>query len=233
MLVIEDLHITYGHIRAVQGLNLTVQEGEVVIMVGANGAGKTSTLQAISGLVRPAAGIVMFAGERLDHLGPHAIVRRGISQVLEGRQIFPRMSVLENLQMGAYVRSDQEGIHTDLERVWTLFPWLKQRQDQAAGTLSGGEQQMLAIGRSLMSRPRCLLLDEPSMGLAPRVIQEILGVLRELNRHGITILLAEQNARIGFSVAHRGYVMETGKIVLEGTGAELVNNPIVQQAYLG
>ena len=225
--------MTYGAITAVRGASLRVADGEVVVLAGANGAGKTSTLQAISGLVRPSGGRLTFRGERIERLAADGIVRLGIAQVLEGRQLFPRMTVLENLQMGAYLRSDSDGVRSDLERAWSLFPALLPRRDQLAGTLSGGEQQMVAIARALMARPRLLLLDEPSMGLAPLVIREILRVLGELNRGGMTILLAEQNARIGFSVAQRGYVMETGNVVLEGTAQELMDNPIVQHAYLG
>ncbi len=231
---IVNLHVYYGFIHALKGISLTVQEGEIVTLIGANGAGKTTTLRTISGLLKPADGDVIFNGESLLQYKPHEIVMKGIIHVPEGRRVFARMTVQENLEMGAYVREDKDGIQEDLDRVFQLFPRLKERRSQLAGTLSGGEQQMLAIGRALMSRPRVLLMDEPSMGLAPVLIEEIFDTIKELNeKQNLTILLVEQNAHMALQIAHRGYVIETGMITLTGTADELAANPDVQKAYLG
>ncbi len=234
LLEIRDLHVYYGFIHALKGISFEVGEGEIVTLIGANGAGKTTTLKTISGLLRPKAGDVIFNGESLLKYRPHQIVAKGIIHVPEGRRVFARMSVFENLEMGAYTRTDKEGIEEDLERVFELFPRLKERRNQLAGTLSGGEQQMLAIGRALMSRPRVLLMDEPSMGLAPVLVEEIFDTIQELNRtQNLTILLVEQNAHMALQIAHRGYVLETGQISVAGTAQELRENPEVQKAYLG
>ena len=233
MLDLADVHTYYGNIRALRGLSLSVERGEIVTLIGANGAGKTTTLRTILGLVRPRRGSVSFNGTRLDAMSTDRIVRLGIAQSPEGRHIFPRMSVLENLELGAFVRSDRDGIAPDLERVFALFPRLAERITQVAGTLSGGEQQMLAIGRALMANPRLLLLDEPSMGLAPVLVEQIFDTIRDINRQGMTILLVEQNAAMALSIAHRGYVLETGTMALTGTAAELADNPEVRRAYLG
>jgi len=233
MLEIRDLHTYYGNIHALKGISLRVDEGEIVTLIGSNGAGKTTTLNTVSGILQPRRGEIWLQGERIDHLPPHEIVKRGISQAPEGRKIFNRLTVQENLEMGAYTRKDDDGIRRDMERVFQIFPRLKERRRQVGGTLSGGEQQMLAIGRALMARPRVLLLDEPSMGLAPLLVEEIFKVIREINEQGTSILLVEQNARMALSVAHRGYVLETGRIVLEGKAQELSNNPQVIAAYLG
>lgn len=232
LLDVNDLHVYYGHIHALKGVALRVDHGEIVTLIGANGAGKSTTLKAISGLLRPRQGHVVLTGEDLGFLEPHEIVARGIVQVPEGRRVFNRLTVRENLNMGAYARSGG-GISRDLERVFALFPRLKERQHQVAGTLSGGEQQMLAIGRALMAAPRLLLLDEPSMGLAPVLVEQIFETILNINRQGTTILLVEQNAAMALSIAHRGYVLETGAIVLSGSAAELQENPEVRRAYLG
>jgi len=226
------VHVAYGEIPALKGVAMEVRAGEIVALLGNNGAGKTTTLRTISGLLAPSRGTLTLEGEPLDGVPAHVIVRRGIAHVPEGRRIFNRLTVRENLTMGAYTRSDA-GVAGDLERVLTLFPRLDERITQIAGTLSGGEQQMLAIGRALMARPRLLLLDEPSMGLAPVVVEQIFDTVRDINRHGTTILLVEQNAAMALSVAQRGYVIETGSIVLSGTAAELADNPEVRRAYLG
>jgi branched-chain amino acid transport system ATP-binding protein len=233
MLEVRDLCVRYGAIEAVRGVSLTVDEGEIVTLIGGNGAGKTTTLKAISGVLSPAAGGVFFEGESLDRLGPHEVVRRGICQTPEGRRIFPRLSVRENLEMGAYARRDPAGVAADFERVFALFPVLSQRLGQAGGTLSGGEQQMLAIGRALMAAPKLLLLDEPSMGLAPRLVDTIFEIIREINAQGTPILLVEQNAQMALASAHRGYVLESGEVVLEGEASSLVGNDEVRKAYLG
>lgn len=233
LLVLEDVHVSYGAIRAVKGINLVVGEGEVVTLIGANGAGKSTTLRAISGIVRAASGRILFQNEDLTRVPPHEIVRRGIAQVPEGRRVFANLTVLENLEMGAFTRKDKKGIKSDLERVLTRFPRLQERRRQVAGTLSGGEQQMLAIGRALMARPRLLLLDEPSMGLAPLLVREIFTIIQEINREGTTVLLVEQNARLALQIAHRAYVLETGRIVLEGPAGELAAREEVKKAYLG
>ncbi|MEK7363502.1 MAG: ABC transporter ATP-binding protein [candidate division NC10 bacterium] len=232
MLEVQDLHVYYGEIHALKGVTLGVGKGEIVALLGNNGAGKTTTLKTLSGLLPARSGSVRLEGETLLGVPPHAIVLRGIAHVPEGRRIFNRLTVLENLEMGAYARAD-DGIGQDLERVFALFPRLKERRTQVAGTLSGGEQQMLAIGRALMAAPRILLLDEPSMGLAPVLVEQIFETIQGINRHGTTILLVEQNAAMALSIAHRGYVLETGAIVLTGTAGDLQENPEVRRAYLG
>jgi branched-chain amino acid transport system ATP-binding protein len=233
LLEIEDLTLLYGRIQALHGISLYVGEGEVVALIGANGAGKTTTMRAISGLRPVASGRIRFAGEDITRLRADRRVTRGISQSPEGRGVFPGMTVQENLDMGAYTRRDTAAIATDLERIFTLFPRLKERRKQAGGTLSGGEQQMVAVGRALMSRPKLLLLDEPSMGLAPMLIQQIFTIITEINEQGTTVLLVEQNAQQALSRAHRAYVLETGRIVKEGTGKDLLKDPSVREAYLG
>ncbi|MEJ3748103.1 ABC transporter ATP-binding protein [Actinomycetes bacterium KLBMP 9797] len=233
LLEIEDLTLRYGRIEALHGISLTVDEGEIVALIGANGAGKTTTMRAVSGLRPVASGSVRFAGEDITGLRADLRVLRGICQAPEGRGIFPGMTVTENLDMGAFTRRDSAGIAADLERVFGLFPRLAERRKQAGGTLSGGEQQMLAVGRALMARPKLLLLDEPSMGLAPMVIQQIFEIITEINQQGTTILLVEQNAQQALSRAHRAYVLETGRIVQEGTGQELLHDSRVRDAYLG
>ena len=233
MLELADVHTYYGNIRALRGLTLSVQRGEIVTLIGANGAGKTTTLRTILGTVRARRGTVTFDGHRLDGLATDRIVRLGIAQSPEGRRIFPRMSVLENLELGAFVRPDRDGIARDLERVFTLFPRLRERVAQKGGTLSGGEQQMLAIGRALMARPGLLLLDEPSMGLSPILVETIFRIVQDINRQGTTILLVEQNARMALRVAHRGYVIQTGRIVLHDSAADLLRSDLVRKTYLG
>ncbi|SCL18849.1 amino acid/amide ABC transporter ATP-binding protein 2, HAAT family [Micromonospora pallida] len=233
LLEIEDLTLAYGRIEALHSVSLHVAEGEVVALIGANGAGKTTTMRGISGLLSAKTGKIRFNGEDITGVRADLRVIRGICQAPEGRGIFPGMTVLENLDMGAYTRKDRAGIAADLDRVLTLFPRLKERRKQAGGTLSGGEQQMLAVGRALMSRPKLLLLDEPSMGLAPMVIRQIFDIVTEINQQGTTILLVEQNAQQALSRAHRGYVLETGRIVKEGTGQDLLHDPAVKEAYLG
>ena len=232
MLSVDALEVAYGEIRALKGVALEVGRGEIVALLGNNGAGKTTTLKTISGLLRPTRGAVMLDGEPLVGVPPHDIVSKGIAHVPEGRRIFNRLTVRENLVMGAYLRRDA-GIAGDLDRVFALFPRLKERAVQVAGTLSGGEQQMLAIGRALMLNPRLLLLDEPSMGLAPVLVEQIFDTIADINRQGTTILLVEQNAAMALSIAHRGYVLETGTIALTGTAAELSDNAEVRRAYLG
>ena len=233
MLEIKDIHTYYGNIHALKGVSLTVKEGEVVTLIGSNGAGKTTTLRTIQGLLRPRQGTILFEGKPLESLSTEAIVRLGISQSPEGRLIFPRMTVQENLEMGAYLRNDTLAIKSDMEKALNLFPRLRERISQKGGTLSGGEQQMLAIGRALMSRPRLLLLDEPSMGLAPMLVSQIFAIIRDINAQGTTILLVEQNARMALSVAHRGYVIQTGEVVVAGTATDLQSNETVRKAYLG
>ncbi len=233
MLKVEDLHARYGTIHALRGVNLEVKEGHIVCLIGANGAGKSSTLMAISGILRAESGRIIFRGEDLAGSPPHAIVRRGISQVPEGRRIFPKLTVLENLEMGAYARTDPEAYPQDLERVFSLFPILGERRPQRGGTLSGGEQQMLAIGRALMARPRLLLMDEPSLGLAPKFVEIIFQVVQSINAQGTTVFLVEQNAHMALSIAAKGYVMEAGRIVLEGDAPSLMDNQDVRRAYLG
>ncbi len=233
MLEVRDVHTYYGNIHALKGVSLTVDAGEIVTLLGANGAGKSTTLNTICGLLKPRQGVIRLEGQEIHALPPHAIVGLGVSQAPEGRRIFSRLTVQENLEMGAFRRDDKAGIRRDMERVFELFPRLKERRRQVGGTLGGGEQQMLAIGRALMAHPRLLLLDEPSMGLAPLLVEEIFCVIRQLNQEGTTILLVEQNALMALSVANRGYVLETGRVALEGTAAELRENPEVQRAYLG
>jgi branched-chain amino acid transport system ATP-binding protein len=232
MLRVEDLDVYYGEIRALKGVALEVGRGEIVALLGNNGAGKTTTLRAVSGLLVPRRGRVALEGSSLVGVPPHDVVLRGIAHVPEGRRIFNRLTVRENLAMGAYLRRD-DGVDADLGRVYSLFPRLEERATQVAGTLSGGEQQMLAIGRALMARPRLLLLDEPSMGLAPVLVEQIFQTIDDINRQGTTILLVEQNASMALSIAHRGYVLETGVVVLSGTAAELADNAEVRRAYLG
>ena len=232
-LVVDGLVARYGRITALAGISLRVESGEIVALIGANGAGKTTTLRAISGFVRPAEGRITFDGRDLAGLAPDRIVRLGIGHAPEGRRLFGRMTVRENLEMGAFVRRDRGAVAADTERVLVTFPRLRERLDQKAGTMSGGEQQMLAIARALMSRPRLLLLDEPSLGLSPVLVQTIFGVIREINATGTTILLIEQNARQALAVAHRGYVLEVGRIAHADTGANLMASPAVQAAYLG
>jgi len=232
VLEVRKLQVSYGEIRALKGVTFRVGEGEVVALLGNNGAGKTTTLRAISGLLAPRDGDVVFEGSSLVGMASHAIVRRGVTHVPEGRRIFNRLSVLENLEMGAFTRSDDE-VRTDIDRVFGIFTRLQERRTQVAGTLSGGEQQMLAIGRALMAKPRLLLLDEPSMGLAPVLVEQIFETVQTINRQGVTILLVEQNAAMALSIAGRGYVLETGGIVLEGSARDLADNPEVRRAYLG
>ena len=233
MLEVTGLRVAYGGIQAVRSITFHVNEGEMVALIGANGAGKTTTLKAIARSLDAAGGDVHFCGEKISRLAPHDIIRRGIALVPEGRGIFPRLTVAENLAMGAYIRDDKAGIADDLARMHTYFPRLKERAGQLAGTLSGGEQQMLAIGRALMSRPRLLLLDEPSMGLAPIMVQKIFEVIRDVAASGMTILLVEQNARLALQASQRGYVMESGEITLNGPAAALLDDPKVRAAYLG
>ncbi|MFG2055915.1 ABC transporter ATP-binding protein [Micromonospora sp. NPDC048930] len=233
LLEIKDLTLLYGRIQALHGISLTVNEGEVVALIGANGAGKTTTMRAISGLRPVASGSIVFDGTDVTRMRADLRVARGIGQAPEGRGVFPGMTVLENLEMGAYTRRDRSGIAEDMKMVMDLFPRLAERRKQAGGTLSGGEQQMLAVGRALMARPRLLLLDEPSMGLAPMLIQQIFEIITRINEQGTTILLVEQNAQQALSRAHRGYVLETGRIVKEGTGRDLLHDPAVKEAYLG
>ena len=233
LLEIDDVSLLYGRIQALHGISLTVDEGEIVALIGANGAGKSTTMRAISGIRPVATGSIKFNGEDITKLRADLRVRRGLCQAPEGRGIFPGMTVLDNLDMGAYTRRDRAGIAQDLDRVLNLFPRLAERRKQAGGTLSGGEQQMLAVGRALMSRPKLLLLDEPSMGLAPMLIQQIFDIITEINEQGTTILLVEQNAQQALARAHRAYVLETGRIVKSGTGAELLHDPAVKEAYLG
>jgi branched-chain amino acid transport system ATP-binding protein len=227
------LEVAYGGIRAVQGVDLTVGRGELVCLIGANGAGKTTTLRALCGMTRPAAGEVRFEGRRIDTLPVHEHVRLGIAHVPEGRGIFARLTVRENLQLGAYQRRDARGVRADLDHVYGLFPRLAERRGQSAGTLSGGEQQMLAIGRALMARPRLLLLDEPSMGLAPLLVKKIFEIIQRISKEGVTLLLVEQNAKLALAISDRAYVLEGGRVSLSGPAAELANNPQVQAAYLG
>lgn len=233
MLEVDNVHAYYGNIHALKGISLTVEEGEIVTLIGANGAGKSTTLIAISGLLTPREGTIALEGKDLRELKAHEVVEHGVAHIPEGRRIFSRLTVQENLDMGAYTRTDRDGIGRDLERVFNLFPRLKERRNQVAGTLSGGEQQMLAIGRGLMTHPRLMLLDEPSMGLAPILVEQIFDTIRELNQQGATILLVEQNARMALSIANRGYVLQTGNIVLEGTAEQLRTDESVRKVYLG
>ena len=228
-----NLEVSYGGIRAVKGVDLHVQHGELVCLIGANGAGKTTTLKSLCGLLRPSHGEILYEGKAINGRPSHELLRLGISLVPEGRGIFGRLTVEENLMIGAYSRNDAAGIRADLDRLYDLFPRLLERRRQQAGTLSGGEQQMLAIGRALMSRPRLLLLDEPSMGLAPMLVQKIFETIKRIAKEGVTLLLVEQNAKLALEVSHRGYVMESGKIILADSAEALLKNPQVQQAYLG
>ena len=232
LLKVEGINVYYGAIHAIKDISFQVNQGEIVTLIGANGAGKTTTLQTVSGLLRSKTGSILFDGQDINTVSTDKLVGRGLAQVPEGRRVFLQMSVEENLEMGAYTQPPA-GVPRDLEMVYDLFPRLKERRSQVAGTLSGGEQQMLAMGRALMSHPKLLMLDEPSMGLAPILVEQIFDIIQDLNRKGSTILLGEQNAQMALSVAHRGYVMETGKIVATGSGAELIESPEIKRAYLG
>ncbi len=233
LLELKNVHSYYGNIHALKGISLTVDKGEIVTLIGSNGAGKSTTLRTISGILQPREGEVLLEGKRIDRTPAHKIVELGLLQSPEGRRIFPRLTVRENLEMGAFTRSDRDGIAQDLERVYNLFPRLRERIGQRGGTLSGGEQQMLAMGRALMGRPRVLLLDEPSMGLAPVLVEQIFNIIKEINSQGTTILLVEQNALMALGIATRGYVLQTGQIVLADTARNLSENEMVQKAYLG
>ena len=233
MLKIDNIDVYYGAIHALKGISLEVNEGEIVTLIGANGAGKSTTLRTISGLLKPKTGSITFLGQSIAGVRAHEIVKKGISQVPEGRRVFAEMTVMENLDLGAFVRKDKAGIQQDLKHVFELFPRLEERKNQSAGTLSGGEQQMLAMGRALMSRPKLLLLDEPSMGLAPLLIKEIFNIIVDINKSGTTVLLVEQNANMALSIANRAYVLETGRITLSGSATELAASEAVRKAYLG
>ncbi|MCR4907615.1 MAG: ABC transporter ATP-binding protein [Lachnospiraceae bacterium] len=233
MLEIKDLKVSYGMIEAIKGISFEVKDGEIVTLIGANGAGKTTTMHAISGLLKPASGSILLDGKELTKMAPHKIVGLGLAQVPEGRRVFAQQTVEENLILGAYSRTDKEEITKDMEDVFSLFPRLKERRTQTAGTLSGGEQQMLAMGRSLMAKPSILLMDEPSMGLSPLLVSEIFHIIEEINKKGTTVLLVEQNAKRALSIANRAYVLETGYITLSGTGEELARDERVKKAYLG
>jgi len=233
LLQLREVHTYYGNIHALKGISITIDQGEIVTLIGSNGAGKSTTLKTISGLLRPREGEIWFDGQRLDGTPAHDVVVRGISQSPEGRRIFPRMTVLENLEMGAFQRTKGPERDADFERVYTLFPRLKERLGQNGGTLSGGEQQMLAIGRALMARPKLLLLDEPSMGLAPILVEQIFDIVKDINASGTTVLLVEQNALMALGIAKRGYILQTGEIVLQDVAERLMTNPEVQKAYLG
>ncbi len=233
MLEVKDLHVSYGGIRALRGVDLEVPDGKIVTLIGANGAGKSTLLRTISGLVKAESGSVTYGGKELLGMPINKILEEGVAQVPEGRRVFTNLSVLENLKIGAYLRKDKAGIQKDIEWVYELFPRLKERSWQMAGTLSGGEQQMLAVGRALMSRPKLMMMDEPSLGLAPLVVKGIFEIIREINRQGVTVLLIEQNANMALKTADLAYVLETGEITLKGTGAELLTNEAVKKAYLG
>jgi branched-chain amino acid transport system ATP-binding protein len=233
LLELRNVHTYYGNIHALKGISITIEQGEIVTLIGSNGAGKSTTLKTISGLLRPREGEIWFEGQRLDGTPAHDVVVRGISQSPEGRRIFPRMTVRENLEMGAFQRTKGPERDADFERVYTLFPRLKERLGQNGGTLSGGEQQMLAIGRALMARPKVLLLDEPSMGLAPILVEQIFDIVKDINASGTTVLLVEQNALMALGIAKRGYILQTGEIVLQDVAERLMTNPEVQKAYLG
>ncbi|HEU4342788.1 MAG TPA: ABC transporter ATP-binding protein [Candidatus Binatia bacterium] len=232
MLKVDDVHVYYDAIHALKGVSFHVEKGELVTLLGANGAGKTTTLKTLSGLLRPRRGNIELDGESLAQTAPDEIVRRGVAHVPEGRRVFPRFTVLENLQIGGYSR-DKSSLGPEMDFVFEMFPRLKERQKQVAGTLSGGEQQMLAIARALMAKPKLLLLDEPSMGLAPKIVEQILETIRSINRAGVTVLLVEQNAAMALAISHRGYVLETGSVILEGEAGDLAGNDRVRQAYLG
>ncbi|MFN9732989.1 MAG: ABC transporter ATP-binding protein [Microcystis sp.] len=233
MLEISDLSVNYGGIKALQQVSLRVETGEIVTLIGANGAGKTTTLKTISRILTVKTGRIIYQGQDITHLPPHEIVKRGIAHSPEGRRILARQTVLTNLQLGAYTRSDRLGVKSDIEEQWQLFPRLSERREQLAGTLSGGEQQMLAIARALMSRPKLLLLDEPSLGLAPQIVREIFSIIRQLNESGVTILLVEQNANLALETANRGYVLEAGRLTIAGEAGDLLKDERVKQAYLG
>lgn len=233
MLKIEDINVYYGNIQALKGVSMEINEGEIVTLIGANGAGKSTLLKTISGLLKPKQGKVLFEGDSIGGRAAQAIVKMGISHVPEGRRVFANMTVAENLELGAYLRKDKDGIHKDMEKVYELFPRLLERIKQQAGTLSGGEQQMLAMGRALMAKPRLLLLDEPSMGLAPLLVKQIFNIIQEISESGTTILLVEQNANLALSIADRAYVVETGRIVLSGNAEELTSSEEIKMAYLG
>lgn len=233
VLKVENINVYYGSIHAIKGISFDVSEGEIVTLIGANGAGKSTTLNTISGLLHSATGNISFLGENVAKIPPHKIVERGLAQVPEGRRVFAQMTVQENLEMGAYTQTSSSNLHEDMEKVYVLFPRLLERRNQTAGTLSGGEQQMLAMARALMSRPKLLMLDEPSMGLAPILVEQIFAIIEDLHKHGATILLVEQNAQMALSIASRGYVMETGRITTTGTGKELLSSPEIKRAYLG
>jgi len=234
MLEVKDLNFHYGEIHALQGISLDVSKGEIVTLIGGNGAGKTTTLRAISGLIgKITSGEIYFMGQRIDGLKPHVISSMGLAQCLEGRHVFGNLTVKENLMMGSYNRKDKNGIKDDLDYVYGLFPRLKEREKQSARTLSGGEQQMLAVGRALMQRPKLIMMDEPSLGLAPLIIKEIFEIIKTINKDGISILLVEQNSKAALKIAHRGYVIETGQIVTSGTAQELINDKTIQASYLG
>ena len=233
MLKVRDLSVHYGKIRAVRNIDMDIEQGEIVSLIGANGAGKSTTLRALSGLIKPAGGTIAFEGKPITGWSAKAIVEAGISHCPEGRQIFPRMTVMENLELGAYTRKDKSSLQSDYDRIFEYFPVLSQRRTQLGGTLSGGEQQMLAIGRALMSHPKLLLLDEPSLGLAPLLVEKIFEIIQNINREGMTVLLIEQNAWQALNIAHRGYVLETGCVSITGPAAELMNNDHIRKAYLG
>jgi branched-chain amino acid transport system ATP-binding protein len=233
VLELDGLDVHYGAIHALRGVTFRVGQGEIVTLIGANGAGKTTTLRAISGMLKPSNGHIRYHGAEIAGLKPHRLVAQGLCHAPEGRGIFPNLTVVENLRLGAFLRRDADGIASDMERGFTLFPRLKERAAQMAGTLSGGEQQMLAIARALMARPKLLLLDEPSLGLAPQIVETIFSIVQEINRQGVTILLVEQNAHLALGIAHHGYVLETGSVVQSGTGQELLHSPEIRKAYLG
>ena len=233
MLEVKDLNVYYGAIHAIKNISFEVNEGEIITLIGANGAGKTTTLHAVSGLLKPKSGSIHFCGKEITHTDAYKIPKLGLAQVPEGRRVFANMTVMENLEMGAYIRNGKENLNEEYERIFERLPRLKERRKQAAGTLSGGEQQMLAIGRALMSKPKMLLLDEPSMGLSPILVQEIFSIIQDVNKTGVTVLLVEQNAKKALSIADRAYVLETGKIILQGDADKLLNDESVKKAYLG
>lgn len=233
MLEVKDLNVYYGAIHAIKDISFEVNEGEIITLIGANGAGKTTTLHAVSGLLKPKSGSIHFCGKEITHTDAYKIPKLGLAQVPEGRRVFANMTVMENLEMGAYIRNGKENLNEEYERIFERLPRLKERRKQAAGTLSGGEQQMLAIGRALMSKPKMLLLDEPSMGLSPILVQEIFSIIQDVNKTGVTVLLVEQNAKMALNIANRAYVLETGQVVMSGDAKELSNNEQVRKAYLG
>ena len=233
MLEVKDLNVYYGAIHAIKNISFEVNEGEIITLIGANGAGKTTTLHAVSGLLKPKSGSIHFCGKEITHTDAYKIPKLGLAQVPEGRRVFANMTVMENLEMGAYIRNGKENLNEEYERIFERLPRLKERRKQAAGTLSGGEQQMLAIGRALMSKPKMLLLDEPSMGLSPILVQEIFSIIQDVNKTGVTVLFVEQNAKMALNIANRAYVLETGQVVMSGDAKELSNNEQVRKAYLG